>query len=82
MNVAGPSNTAINAINAINASLSVTKAQVQSVYAVNFLASVEPFVVADDLTLPAAGKIYTAIAIGSATAGAANPLTVKLITDK
>ncbi len=32
------------------------------------------------LTL-AAGKIYTAIAIGSATAGTANPLTVKLLTD-
>lgn len=144
VNVAGTSTTAINA------NLPVTKGLVQSVYAVNFLASVEPFVVADDLTLPAAGKaklriihaspnagsvdvlvnnavalsnvpfktaasyltvdagtysvklnaagtsttaystsltlaggkIYTAIATGSATAGAANPLTVKLLTDK
>ncbi len=34
-----------------------------------------------DVTL-AAGKIYTAIAIGSAAANAANPLQIKLLTDK
>jgi hypothetical protein len=143
VNVAGTANTAISA------SLPVTKAQAQSVYAVNFLSSVEPLVVADDLTPPAAGKaklrvihaspdagsvdvlvngtivlpnvpfkaaaayltvdagtytvklnaagtattalsapvtlvagkIYTAIAIGSTAGGVANPLALKLITD-
>lgn len=63
VNAAGTANTVINA------NLPITSGQYQSVYAVNFLSAIEPLVVADNLSAPAAGKAKLRVIHGSPDAG-------------